>query len=43
TGLEVIRRNPGAPKSNPGIVGGVIVGERIELTYGNTLLFPRPA
>ena len=30
TGLEVIRRNPG-------VAVGVIVGERIELTYGETL------
>ena len=37
TGLEVIRHNPGNSNSNPGIAVGVIVGERIELTYGETL------
>ncbi|MBA7577213.1 hypothetical protein ES708_19059 [subsurface metagenome] len=37
TGLEVIRRNPGVAVANPGIAVGVIVGERIELTYGETL------
>ncbi|GAI93999.1 unnamed protein product [marine sediment metagenome] len=38
TGLKVIRGNPGAPKSNPGIATGVLAGERIELTYGDTLI-----
>jgi len=37
TGLEVIRGNPGVAVANPGIAVGVIIGERIELTYGERL------
>ncbi len=39
TGLEVIRRNPGvAVGPNPGVaVIGVVAGEKIELTYDETL------
>ncbi|MBA7686396.1 hypothetical protein ES703_94843 [subsurface metagenome] len=38
TGIEVIRRNPGmAIVPNPGVVIGVVAGEKIELTYDETL------
>ncbi|GAJ18102.1 unnamed protein product, partial [marine sediment metagenome] len=38
TGIEIIKSNPGvAVVPNPSVAIGVVAGEKVELTYGDTL------